>query len=310
MEDSVVSAVSLETLAKTPLNKTSLQKKGTGRLLFWELIERTRNIMQRNLPDISYLKNYSKGTLLVCGGAPSLANELKTIKKLTKTSKVLTCNKTHDYFLKHKIVSDYCCLLDPKEWVADYVKKRHKKTKYLVAGQCHPKVFDKLKKANVVLWHAGVDYYGEEYPTKILANEFSDKDWQIIAGGTTVGLRSILVGYLMGYRDFRLFGFDSSLTDDKAHAYDKPKPYDAKEGEIMLQSKLGNEKFLTNSHMAKQCLDFEHMLEKIGGFIRTKKFDPINIQVYGTGLLPSLAAGYGLHSDPKMNMKWCGREAA
>jgi len=303
-------AVSLETLAKQDLKKTSLSKKGMGRLLFWELIERTRAIMHRKLPDISQYKNTGKGTLLICGGGPSLADELKTIRKLSKKAKVLSCNKTHDYLLKRKIKSDYTCLLDPKEWVKDYVANPVRRTRYLVAGQCHPMVFDKLKNYNVILWHGGVDYYGEEFPTKILQKEFPERAWQTIAGGTTVGLRSVLVGYLLGYRDFRLFGFDSSLREDKAHAYHKPKPYDAREGEVILQSKLGKETFKTNSHMARQCMDFEHMIEKIAGFIKAKRFDPIELKVYGTGLLPSLASGYGLHADPEMNMKWCGRVGA
>ena len=62
--------------------------------------------------------------------------------------------------------------------------------------------------------------------------------------------------------------------------------------------------------MAKQCLHFEALLQKIGDLIQKKAFDPINIQVYGEGLLPSLAAGYGLHADADMNLKWCGKEAA
>ena len=305
-----MSTVTLETLAKTNLKETSLQKKGQGRLLFWEMVERTRKVMKRNLPDIFEYQNTGKGTLLICGGGPSLADELKTIRKLSKKAKILACNKTHDYLIGRKIKPDYACLLDPKEWVKDYVQNPHRKGKYLVAGQCHPKVFDNLKGSEVILWHAGVDYFGEEYPSKILYEEFRNRAWKVVPGPTRVGLRSVLVGYLLGYRDFRLFGFDSSLREDKAHAYSKPKPPDAREGEVALKSKLGKEIFKTNSHMAKQCLDFEALLEKIGELIQMKAFDPINIQVYGEGLLPSLAAGYGLHADADMNLKWCGKEAA
>ena len=310
MEDSVISALTIETLAKTPLKETSLQKKGTGRLLFWEMIERTRAIMKRNLPDLVEYQNTEKGTLLICGGGPSLADDLATIRKMSKKAKILACNKTHDYLVARKIKPDYGCLLDPKEWVADYVQKPHKKGKYLVAGQCHPTVFDNLRSSNVILWHAGVDYYGEEYPSKVLYEEFANRTWKVVPGPTTVGLRSLLVGYLLGFRDFRLFGFDSSLRNDKAHAYNKPKPPDAREGDVALQSKLGKEMFKTNSHMAKQCMDFESLLEKIGELIQMKAFDPIKIEVHGTGLLPSLAAGYGLHAKPEINLKWCGKEAA
>lgn len=62
--------------------------------------------------------------------------------------------------------------------------------------------------------------------------------------------------------------------------------------------------------MAKQCMDFEELLEKIGDFMKRKIFNPVDITVHGSGLLPSLAAGYGLHADTTMNLKWCGKKAA
>ena len=300
----------LKTLADHNIRQTNLGKKATGRLPFWELIERTRAVMARELPDISEIENSEKGRLLICGGGPSLNDTLKDIRRLSKKSKILACNKTHDWLLQKGIKSDYGCLLDPKDWVADYIKKPQKKCTYLVANQCHPLVFDHLKKANVVLWNAGVDYYNEEWPTKILRHEYPDRLWKVVPGPTTVGLRAVLVGYLLGFRDFHLFGFDSSLRDNKAHAYAKPKPPDAKEGQIVLQSKIGKEIFLTNSHMAKQCMDFEELLEKIGDFMKRKIFNPVDITVHGSGLLPSLAAGYGLHADTTMNLKWCGKKAA
>ena len=67
---------------------------------------------------------------------------------------------------------------------------------------------------------------------------------------------------------------------------------------------------MTNSHMARQCLDFEQLLDKIVSFVKVKAFDPVNITVHGKGLLPSLAAGYGIHADKELNLKWCGKEAA
>ncbi len=300
----------LKTLADHSVRQTQLGRKSSGRLLFWEMIERTRSIMARQLPDISQLENSQKGRLLICGGGPSLNDTLKTIKRLGKKGKILACNKTHDWLLHKGITPDYGCLLDPKQWVAEYIQKPQKNTTYLVAGQCHPLVFDALRKANVVLWHAGVDYYTVEWPTEILKNEFANRDWKVVPGPTTVGLRAVLVGYLLGFREFHLFGFDSSLTNNKAHAYAKPKPPDAKEGQIVLQSKVGKETFMTNSHMAKQCMDFEDLLEKIGDFMKRKIFQPIDITVHGSGLLPSLAAGYGLHADDAMNLKWCGQKAA
>tara|TARA_R100001510_G_C7647038_1_gene204374 strand:+ start:1069 stop:1911 length:843 start_codon:yes stop_codon:yes gene_type:complete len=277
--------------------------RGEGRIPFWELIERVRVNMhwKKNAIDLPR----QQGSVVICGGGPSLEKDIKYIKQLVKKKcKLWTVNKTHDYLRTKALISDYCCLLDPKDWVADYVQKPNKKTTYLVSSQCDELVFKKLKSKNIYLWHAGVDYFNQEYPTPILAKE-QTKPFRIIPGPTTVGLRSLLVAYDLGFRDFHLFGFDSSFAENgNAHAYDKPPPPDASLTTKTISTRLRSVTYQTNTHMAKQADDFEELIEKIGEFIRKGWWDNIDITVYGTGLLPSLAATYGLHGDPNMNKLW------
>ena len=72
---------------------------------------------------------------------------------------MLAVNKSHDWLLRRGLRCDYATLLDPKDWVADYInldlaaakvtKKRAGKfwapPKYLIARQCHDLVLEKFK---------------------------------------------------------------------------------------------------------------------------------------------------------------------
>ncbi len=102
---------------------------------------------------------------------------------------------------------------------------------------------------------------------------------------------------------------DSSLAANEngelaLHAYPKDPPKDAEYGTVTLHSKAGAFPFKTNSHMARQVLDFEDLIEQIGEHVKKRKWEPIDIRIYGSGLLPAYAASIGLHADPEMCRKY------
>ncbi|MDX2142998.1 MAG: 6-hydroxymethylpterin diphosphokinase MptE-like protein [Rhodospirillaceae bacterium] len=272
------------------------EDKLAGRIDFAETMARVHAAMARGTPSLATLRDTQSGTLVICGGGPSIGDldEIKAIRALQKKgAKVWAVNKTHDFLLTKGIVPWACCLLDPMPWVADYVRRPRKDVIYAVASQCDARVFEALKGFDARMWHAGVDYFGEGYPTQILQSTYANRDWLVIPGPTTVGLRSILVGYALGFRDFHLFGLDSSLRGDALHAYAKPKPPDAPEGVVTLRTKAGAQSFRTNAHMARQALDFEETVERIAGMVRERVMAPISIAVHGDGLIPALAECYG-----------------
>lgn len=274
---------------------------GEGRIHFDEYIGRVHSSMARDLPSLALLKDAEPGgTLLICGGGPSIGDleQIKAIRKLAKRgAKIWAVNKTHDFLLTKGITPHYGCLLDPMPWVAGYIAKPRSDVIYAIASQVHADVFKSLAGQRVYLWHAGVDYGGVGYPTDILENQYRGRDWLVIPGPTTVGLRSILVGYALGFRKFHLFGLDSSMrlgdVSARLHAYDKPKPRDAEEGWVTLRTKKGEQRFYTNSHMARQATDFEETMERIGDMVREGKMQPISVTVHGDGLIPALAECYG-----------------
>jgi hypothetical protein len=286
---------------------TQAMGAASGRIGLVEYLARVHAAQRSGLPSLARHMGVGRGeTLLICGGGPSMGDlaTIKTIRALAqKGAKVWAVNKTHDFLLSKNIKPWAACLLDPMPWVADYIQKPRTDVLYAVASQCHADVFGRLHAYSPHLWHAGIDDVdGEGYPTDILQREYAGQDWLVVPGPTTVGLRSILVGYALGFRRFHLFGVDSSmrvLPDHSSclHAYDKPRPSDAVEGWVSLRTKTGEQRFFTNSHMARQAQDFEDTMERIAEMVRTKAMQPIRVCVHGDGLLPALARCYGWHAD-------------
>ncbi|MBL8630167.1 MAG: DUF115 domain-containing protein, partial [Rhodospirillaceae bacterium] len=251
---------------------------GAGRIDYLDVMARVHAAMARSTPSLVALKDTQpNGMLIICGGGPSIGdiNQLKKIRRLVqKGGKIWAVNKTHDFLLSKGLKPWAACLLDPMPWVADYIMKPQKNTVYAVASQCDAAVFEALKHTNLYVWHAGIDVDGSGYPVAMLENDYKGRDWLVIPGPTTVGLRSILVGYALGFRHFHLFGMDSSmrLTGGQAsalHAYVKPKPADAPEGWVTLRTKNGEQSFFTNAHMARQAMDFEEMTEQIATMVKS-----------------------------------------
>jgi len=102
---------------------------------------------------------------------------------------------------------------------------------YLLSTSCDPGLFDKLLKADckIRIWNplpanvgVGIDetsfqmreggkgfrLLGEDYPDQFM-----------IGGGTSVGLRTIFLGYVLGYRTFHLHGNDASFRGLETHAH-------------------------------------------------------------------------------------------
>ncbi len=222
----------------------------------------------------------------------------------------MSVNKVNDWLRERGIVPDFHLLLDPKEWVAEYVKNPHPKTTFLVSHQCHSSVVRglRLKGARVYLWVSAANFYGVAYPPQILVEQYKNHAWTMVAGATTVGLRAPLVGYQLGFRGFHMFGMDSSMREDatqkdgyRLHAFPKDRPPDAEEGTVTLYGKYP---FRTNTHMEQQVKDFDILTTELVEKMKSGVMDRVDLRVYGSGLLPAYAASLGLHADPAMNEKY------
>jgi len=279
----------------------------TTRIGTEEIKRRTRAAMQRGTQSIQEIRNICEGeTAIICGGGPSLKDHLGTIRKLyNRGLKIICTNKTHDWLVARNFRPWAVVLLDPMPHVAEYVKRATPQTKALIAGQCHESVFKNLAHADCYLWHAGDNQDEEMMPVSLLKAEYPKVPWKVIGGGNTGGLRAIYVAQSVGFRKVHLFGFDSSMRAGKLYAYDKAHPEDAPEGPCTLRMNGHEEEFYTNEHMARQVENFQDMLKQVMLWNQHKAWEGLDdIIVHGEGMLPSVAAGYGLHADPKMNQRW------
>jgi hypothetical protein len=154
--------------------------------------------MVRNLPTFMDCAQRAS-TWAIVGGGPSAANDVQAIRALKcRGANIVSVNKSHDWLLSHGIVPWGHVLLDPKEWVADYVGKPRRDVRYFLASQCHDRTFEALRDYPVFLWHAGQDFEEGPEPNSYLREKWPRRPWFIVPGGTTVGLRAVQLGQSVG----------------------------------------------------------------------------------------------------------------
>lgn len=309
--------------------------KGRGRIEPAEYLARVRQAQKSGMQSFALLAGaqVEKNTLMcVVGGGPSLKDTVHTLRKFArKGARVMAANKSHDFLLKQGIPVHYAVLLDPKEWVADYIDpmlpfrsdiaKRIGGVlpKYLIASQCHERTLAKFAgNPHAFLWH-GAAGLGE---TKMLADEFKGTDghsWACIPGPSVVGLRCVYLSHALGVGGVDLFGIDGSgvpstnqpidgKTKMDLYAYDKPF-IDETWHEFTVKMSTGHEKtFVSNHHMARSVYEFEDMVLFWDRKIRAGEVEPFHLKVHGDPerfAIPFVAAGkFGIHANPAMNEKY------
>lgn len=277
-----------------------------GRIDRQEIRDRVAYAMSLDLPSFVYCKN-DHNEWAVIGGGPSINDCVPTIRRLQRRGiPIVTVNKSHDWALERGIVPWGHVLLDPKEWVADYVKSPRRDVRYFLASQCHREVFKKFANTPAFLWHAGQDFpeFNATEPDAWLKQNCKHKTWASLPGKTTVGLRTPILGHHMGIGTnlFHMFGLDSSRKDGKLHAYDKPEAKDGVSGTKRVPYKGKVYHFGTHEHMHRQFDDFKDMIEELpGAYAKGTIRRSFGMRFYGTGLLPFYAAMLKLHANPEYN---------
>lgn len=318
-------------LPQSPRLLRNIVPNGMGRIHFEEYLNRIRRAQMSGMKSLLALANTEKSedwrkpsVCCVVGGGPSLQDKVGDLRHLIKRgASVLAVNKSHDWLLHRGLRCDYAALLDPKEWVADYInlslaqdKATRKKAgkhwaepKYLIASQCHDKTLDKFKShPRAYLWHAAAGV-GE---SEVLREEFANQDWINVAGASVIGLRAVMLAHILGFREIHLFGIDGSLLirpdGSKAlYSYHKPHidptwmPFD-----VTLTSGW-TRTYYSNHHMARSTYEFEDCMRQWDGDIQKGNLEPFNVRVHGNpehSAIAMVAAGMGIHADPRENEKY------
>ena len=234
------------------------------------MVEQAARNLERDLP-VFVEQEAHNGKVCIVGGGPSLKDTLPYLRFLQgRGAVVLTLNGTHDWLIDRGVPPHFHVMLDARLENADFVRKPRAGTGYLIAAQCHPEVFDALSGHEVITWVADVPGMRE------VADEV-EKPVTLIGGGSTVGLKSMALMYLWGFRSFALFGMDSCYREAEHHAYHQP----LNDLETRLETTFNGKRFNCSPWMLAQAEDFAHDAEQL-----IQK--GCSIKAYGEGLIQTV----------------------
>ena len=218
----------------------------------------------------------NRETLGLCAFGPSLVEFEDEIRN--HEGPLWCVNGAHDWLISKDIAPDACVLLDSTEALADVITPIAG-VRYYVASQCHPRLFDRLKGFDVVLWHAWVPKAQtiDDIRDLVTSNVPKGTECHFISGGGTAALRCFTLGKWVGYRKFIAWGLDSSFKDNRTHA---TPDYPCKG--TWLDVEYAGRVFPTNGPLAAQADNFEGlMMWQLNG---------CRVDVRGDGLIPHICA--------------------
>lgn len=209
-------------------------------------------------------------SLAIVGGGPSLEGQLDNLRELRQDgSPICATNGTHDYLLKNGIMPQFMVMMDAREHNVRFVENSQRDCAYLIASHVHMRVW-----ATLVKRHATFNAWHCESAVDLQAlMKKHDHPGVIVYGGTTVGMKCLNIGMMMGFVQFHLFGFDSCYTEKEHHAYEQTENDDDGIDEIIA----GDKKFLVAHWMLRQAQDFQDFNRHHG--------DKVNLTLWGEGLL-------------------------
>tara|TARA_R100000306_G_scaffold62194_2_gene67535 strand:- start:18 stop:2228 length:2211 start_codon:yes stop_codon:yes gene_type:complete len=229
--------------------------------------------------------HWHRETALVCSGGPSLSESIQAIKKemvpaLSVPPRRIICVK-HSYpvLLREGIVPWGCIILDPRPLdgtsTHGVVRKKlfenfNDRTIFFVASMTEPSVTKFLleKGARIIGWHAFSQAVAKQ---KVMENKM------LVTGGTCAAMRSVGLFHTLGFRDFKLYGFDSCLAQAPS---EKEQKLQIEGRAKFLEVNVGSKTFWTTGELLAQAQDFEKLVQR---------FDvDLDIDVLGSGMIPEL----------------------
>lgn len=196
----------------------------------------------------------------IVGFGPSLEDTWKEI-----THPCITVSGAHDFLIERWITPDYHAECDGRDHKTKHLEHPNPKTTYLMASICNPLMWKQLEGCKVEYWHNAngmhvVDWIGK-----------NDVGGIMLAGGSVIGLTAIHLAGLLGYRKFKLFGFDGNFRGEKRHAGKHFGP---------PQKTIQKGKWNTTPQMFNACEEF---------FWLRRDCPELQFEIYGDCLLKDMA---------------------
>jgi len=214
--------------------------------------------------------SYQKHTdpIALIGFGPSLND---TWEKVKDFKYIMTCSGSHKFLVDRGVIPTFHCEVDPRDYKIELLGTPHPYVTYFAASSCHPRYFDWLEQhnANIKLWHV---FDSHEEGLRVLPRG----EWAL-TGGSSVGLRMLVLARFLGFTDFHIFGLDGSKGESGSHASLHPNPpkddyYIEYDGRI----------FYTAPSLLYNAKEIFHELDQLD----------VNTTFYGDGLIQSMAKNY------------------
>lgn len=211
------------------------------------------------------------GVGIVASAGPSLKKNIQELKDLIKRT-VAEGRKPYVFCVKHSykllldngVQPDLCVLLDPRPFDeesttghvrSDLIRDPDPSTLFAVATICNPAVKKYLESQNakIINWNAWTN------GIKSLKLEFPQF---FITGGTCAAMRAISMGFVLGFREFHLFGFDACVYEEVDTSLKLP---DGNPKWIELGIKMNGveKKVTTSGEWLALAQDYERLLKDV-----------------------------------------------
>lgn len=194
-----------------------------------------------------YLDKF-KGTIAICGAAPSLRGRYQELVNLG--ADVMACNSAIGYLIEKGIPPRWGMIWDASPLCEAFVTP-HPDVTFLVGARCHPSVFEKLKDCRVICWHAGGDHNIAELMVEHQINE------PMINGGSAAVTRAMYLAVALGYRNLHVFGADSSYAENGDTHVRGASLVTEKDMKIYVGNGEGSKAFRTTPEWAAQIEEFK-----------------------------------------------------
>jgi hypothetical protein len=234
------------------------------------LLGNVQRSVKRSLPWFDFDES-RQGSVCLVGGGPSLVDTIDQLRlRHQNGAKVWAMNGSYDYMIGLGIVPDVMVMLDARLENVRFVQNPQQSTTFYITSQCDDAVFDALEGYKVVLVHANTPGVYE-----LLEHEKA-RPVHLMGGFTTVGILSLILAKLQGFKRIFMFGMDSSYRNGEHHAYKQ----ESNNAERVIDAMIDDVTYKCAPWMAQQVTDFQNV---VAGF------EDVTIEVCGDGLLHQMA---------------------
>jgi hypothetical protein len=217
-------------------------------------------------------------TLLIVGSGPSAWAALAQLE--LGDYDVMALNGAYGALLDAGYAAPmYYAQLDARAFNLPFLRKTSHGTKYLLAAQVHPDIFDALAGHDVTTFHLN---------TETEQQVFGGTEGLFLgSAGGTIGTTAIALGGLLGYRHIIVIGYDSSFGPAGSHMV--PQSQNAKQPTIEVE--FDGKWYTTTATMAGQVNEYLDWLNAL-----QNTWPGLAVDHIGEGLLYDYVQAAVLHS--------------